>query len=263
MKKLLAVSLFAFAAAFNSFCAPANPPPTSAEQLRSEFEAALKVGDTNAILSLYNWDGVSNGMKKMRDVAFHGLAEFLAKYPTNEMHTFVRLRPLRDGYEMESVSDGIRYRPNVSVAGMIQGTLSVDDHGTNTSWGMEIPYGEKNGGFYFAGATTEKIYEPKVKENLFEVDVGTTNLTESTAYVISFVYLQNDQEINKSFTGTNEFHKFVSGNELKSCVLRKISDDNNSLKLEIQEFSTNKLLTLVDSETSSTNTPIIYESKQP
>jgi len=42
MKKLLGVLLLGFAVVLNSFCASTNQPPTSAEQLRSKFEAAQK-----------------------------------------------------------------------------------------------------------------------------------------------------------------------------------------------------------------------------
>jgi len=146
---------------------------------------------------------------------------------------------------------------------MMQGSLSVDDNGTNTSWGAEFPYGERKGGFYFAGTTAEKIYEPKVKEKPFQITITRTNSSVPTAYAFSYVYLQNDQEIKKTFTGTNTFRRLVWANELTSCVLRKLSDDKDLIKLEISELSTNKLLTLLDSETSSKNAPIIYERKQP
>ena len=263
MKKFLAVLLLAFAAVFNSFSAPANPPPASAEQLRSALEAALKAGDTNAILSLYNRDGVSNSIDLYLSRAIQGWSAFRSKYPTNRLRASVWLWPLRDDYETEGIINGIRYRPNVSVVGMIDGSLSVDDNGTNTSWGTEFPYGEKNGGFYFAGTITEKIYEPKEKEKPFLIAVTSTNRSALTSYAISYVYLQNNQEIKKTFTGTNTFQRYIWANELKSCILRKLSDDKNSLKLEISGFSTNKFLKLLDSETSSTNTTIIYERTQP
>ena len=171
-------------------------------------------------------------------------------------------RLLYEDYETESVMNGIRYKPNVTVLGMIEGFLSVNDNGTNTSWGTQLPYGEKNGRFYLAGTTTEKIYEPKVKETPFQITITRTNYSVPTAYALSYVYLQNDQEIKKTFAGTNTFRRLIWANELKSCVLRKLSEDNDMLKLEIIEISTNRLLTLLNSETSSTNAPIVYERKQ-
>jgi hypothetical protein len=259
MKKLLGVLLLGFVVAFNSSAAP-----TSAEQLRSEFEAALKAGDTNAILSLVNWQGVSNKTNGYVNILTEKLSAFLLKYkcPTNSIHTTVYLQPMRENEEAEGVVNGFCYRPNVSVKGMIQFDLSVLDNGTNVGDGAQIPYGETNGFYYLAGIIAEKLYEPKVKETPFQILVTTTNSARPTAYSISYVYTQNNKKVEKSFTGTNTFYKFIFANEVKSCVLRKLSDDGNSLKLEITELSTNKNPIHFDSETSSTNTPVIYESKQ-
>jgi hypothetical protein len=262
MNKLLAMLLLAFAAVLNS-CAPAYRAPASADGLKGRFEAALKAGDTNAILSLCNWDGVPNRMAPSLSSVIRGWSEFRSKYPSNQLHASVWLRPLREDYETEGIMNGIRYRPNVSVVGMIEGSLSVDDNGTNTSWGAVFPYGERKGGFYFAGTITEKIYEPKVKEKPFQITITRTNYSVPTAYAVTYVYLQNDREIKKTFTGTNGFYRLIWANELKSCVLRKISGEKDLLRLEISQLSTNKLLTLLDSKTSSTNAPIIYENKQP
>jgi hypothetical protein len=41
----------------------AEGAPTSAEQLRNEFESALKAKDTNSLMQLFYWQGVSDGMK--------------------------------------------------------------------------------------------------------------------------------------------------------------------------------------------------------
>lgn len=262
MKKLLPMLLIASVALLNS-CAPPNNAPTSADELKERFETALATGDTNAFLSLYNWDGVPNRMDPSLARIIQGWTEFRLKFPSNELQASVWLWPLREDYETEAIINGIRYRPNVSVIGMIQGSMNVNDNGTNTGWGPMIPYGTKDGRFYFAGTTTEKIYEPKVKETLFEITVTRTNFSTPTAYALSYVYFQNNQEIKKAFTGTNGFRRLVSANDLNSCVLRKLSNDNVLLTLEITEISTNKITKLLDSEISSTNTPLVYEGKQP
>jgi hypothetical protein len=263
MKNFLGVLVSIFLGILNSFGGSTNQPSTSAEQLRSELEVALKAKDTNAFLGLFNWEGVSNKTNGYANVVAKRLSEFFLKYTTNSIRPNVYLQPLPEDFETEGVVNGFRYRPNVFVKGMMQFSLSVLDNGTNFGDGAQIPYGETNGDFYFAGTTREKIYEPKVKEKPFQITVTSTNFSMPTAYTISYVYLQNDQEIKKTFTCTNSLRRLVWGNELKSCILRKLSSDDNLLKLEISELSTNKSLTLLDSETSFTNTPIIYEEKQP
>ena len=106
MKKLLTVSLFSFAIVFNSFSAPA-----SAEQLRSEIETALKAKDTNAMMSLIYWKDVSENGKSIQarevaDMVTHGIVNVqLASWPTN--------LPLENDY------NGIHYKPNLQVVGMI------------------------------------------------------------------------------------------------------------------------------------------------
>lgn len=253
MKKLLAVSIFGFAAAFNSFSAP-----TSAEQLRSEFEAALKAGDTNAFLSLFNWDGVSNSMNLYLSTTIHSWSEFRSRYPTNQLHAFAWLHPLPDDYETEGVINGIRYGPNVSVVGMMQGSLSVDDNGTNTGWDAEFPYGEKSGGFYFAGTTTEKIYEPKTKDKILIVEVNSGDISDnSPAFAGTYAYVQNGLEIKKGIKGKGTAHKISFGDYVKSCFVQKTSGGTNLLELEISEDGKK----IFDSQMVETNDSISYEKK--
>ncbi len=139
MKKLLAVSFLALATILNSFSAP---PPTSVEQLRSEFEAALRAKDTNAIVSLIYWKDVSDkgksiDMQEAASMVTHEIVSVqLASWPTN--------RPLED------VVNGIRYQPNLRVMGMIN-VKFADKQG---AVGAELPYG-KAGGLYLMAATVE------------------------------------------------------------------------------------------------------------
>jgi hypothetical protein len=256
MNKLLTILLLVFVAMLNS-CAPANRAPTSADGLKEKFEAALKAGDTNAILSLYNWDGVSSSMKSFQVSYLKGLSGFLSKYPTNEIRTSVWLQSLTDDDEMEGVRDGIRYRPNVSVVGMMQGSLDVNDHGTNTGWGPVIPYGEKNGRFYFSGTTTEKIYEPKTKDKFLTVSVTTGTISNgSPTFTGTFTYVQNGAEIKKDISGKGVARKRAFGDYVKSSHVQKTSD-NGAIQLSIIENGTN----VFESQPATNNVPIVYEKK--
>ncbi len=144
MKQLLAVSFLAFATAFNSFSAPTNPPPTSAEQLRSEFEAALRTKDTNAIVSLIYWKDVSEKGKSIdareaADMVAHEIVSVqLASWPTN--------LPLENDFK------GVHYKPNLQVVGMIN-VKFADKQG---AVGAELPYGKTGNAFLMAATVEEK-----------------------------------------------------------------------------------------------------------
>ena len=139
MKILLAVLIFGFAAAFNSFSAP-----TSAEQLRSEFEAALKAKDTNAIISLIYWKNVSEKSKsidvrEVSEMVTHEIVSVqLASWPTN----------LPSEYDVK----GIHYKPNLEVIGMIK-VKFTDKQG---AVGAQLPYGQIGDAFLMPATIEEK-----------------------------------------------------------------------------------------------------------
>ena len=148
MKKLLAVLLLTIAAAANAFCAPTNQAPASADQLRSEFESALKSKDTNAILSLIYWKDVSAKARSLdeqeaADMVKHEIASVrLSPWPTNN-------EPL------EVIAKGMRYKPNLQVIGMLQVNF-VDRPG---GVGAYMPFG-KVGNTYLMAATIEEPIPP-------------------------------------------------------------------------------------------------------
>ena len=139
MRKLLAVLLFGFASVFNSFSAP-----TSAEQLRSEFETALKAKDTNAMMSLIYWKNVSENGKSIQaqeiaDMVTHDIVSVeLASWPTN--------LPLENDY------NGIHYKPNLKVIGMV----NVKFANKQGAVGSQMPYGQAGDSFLVAATIGEK-----------------------------------------------------------------------------------------------------------
>ncbi len=69
MKKLLAVLIFGFAAAFNSFSAPTNQPPVSEEQVRSMVEGVQKA--------------VSKGQEQVFDISYESVTNKLLELKPN------------------------------------------------------------------------------------------------------------------------------------------------------------------------------------
>lgn len=247
VKKIAAVSFLALAGLCLAGCSARNSAPASTDELQDRFEAALQTGDTNAIFALYYRSG-TNDMSLPATFWSHALAQYLSDHSTNDLHASSSLLPLPQNFETESVINGIRFRPDVTILGMIDGRLP--------GWNIEIPYGKRGGHFYLAGTTRERIYEPKVKEMAYSIAISSTNFTVPTAYSLAVIYTQNGKDVEKHFTGTNWFHSLFWGNELKSCVLKKTSGDNNSLKIEIREGLTNKLF---DSETTPATDTIAYK----
>jgi hypothetical protein len=240
MKQLFAVSLFGFVVIFNSFSAPTNQPPTSAEQLRSEFETALKANNTNAVLSLVNWKGVSDQMKsdvsmQMVFIAGHGVAN-------------VKLLPLPTDRQLTNEFNGVRYYPNVHVEGLVDVELKAK--GNN----MQIPYGESSGIFYIAG-TIQETFDAHAKSTPLAVMVtGLFPKEDPGILTCSYVYVSAGKERIGSFRFTNTWNISFWGDYIKSCKVTKVSG-TGSYELKIDEA--NK--TVFDSDMVETNDIISYE----
>jgi hypothetical protein len=146
MKQLLAVSFLAFATILNSFSAP---PPTSAEQLRSEFEAALRAKETNAIVSLIYWKDVSEKGKSIDaqetvDMVTHDIVSVeLSSWPTNDWAT--------NNLFLETDIKGIHYKPNLQAIGRLNVKFS-----NIPGFGAQMPYGKIGDTFLMAATIEEK-----------------------------------------------------------------------------------------------------------
>jgi hypothetical protein len=240
MKKNLTVAFFGFAIVFNSFSAP-----TSAEQLRSEFEAALKAKDTNAVLALVNWKSVSDKMKPEIIDEMTGMVMPKA--------VSVNLLPLPADYQPTNEMDGVRYYPNVHVLGQIN--VETTEKG-NAS---QIPYGESGGIFYIAGVVQETFDAHATKSKSLGLSVsGLFSPTSPGILTCSYVYLASGKEKTGGFQCTNNWSTGFWGDYIKSCKVTKISG-SGSYQLIINEGTT----TVFNSRMVETNDSISYERKQP
>jgi hypothetical protein len=237
MKKLLAVAFFGFAIVLNSFSAP-----TSAEQLRSEFETAIKAKDTNAIFALVNWKGVSAEMK----------SEMADEMDTSGLIN-VKLLPLPADYQLTNELNGVRYFPNVQVVGL----LGVNY--TNQDSTGQIPYGESEGAFYIAGTVQETFDAHPTKSISLGVSVMGLFPKETPGILTcSYVYVADGKEKTDNFQCTNNWSTGFWGDYIKSCDVKKVSG-SGSYKLMIIEGSKK----VFDSGMTETNDSISYERKQP
>jgi hypothetical protein len=219
--------------------------PTSAEQLRSEFEAALKAKDTNAVLFLINWKGVSTEMKsesvkEMADMVEPDVAS-------------VKLLPLPTDYQPTNELNGVRYFPNVHVLGLI------DVQSKKEGDASQIPYGESGGAFYIAGVVRETFNSHAKKSTSLGVMVmGLFPKEDPGILTCSYVYVAGGKEKPGGFRCTNNWSTGFWGDHIKTCKVTKVSG-SGSFQLMINEGGK----TVFDSDRVETNDSITYERKQP
>jgi hypothetical protein len=244
MKKNLAVLLFGFAIVVNSFSAP-----TSAEQLRSELETAVRAKDTNTILALFNWTGVQTGtspdMKKM-------MTSIAAMLVYDDIAS-VKLSPVPAGFQPTNEMNGVRYFPNVPIVGII------DVESVKKGNATHLPYGETSGKFYISG-TAQETFDTSANKSIGISLMVTGFFPEKSPGILncSYVYVAGGKEKTDGFQCTNSWTHSFFGDYIKSCKLTKVSGIG-SYELEIYE-GTNSIF---DSDMVETNNSISYERKKP
>ena len=153
-------------------------PPTSAEQLRSEFESGFNRKDLNAIVPLICWDGMEKEMKEMMGFGF---AQQMTSSGTNT--TSFSLVPLPTNFQMTISSylpdwegdNGTRGKYNIPVLGIIRMKYLGGEAKERT---LDMPYGKKGEAYYFAQMVGYKIPGKALR-------VRVDNLPSSLTYTIS------------------------------------------------------------------------------
>jgi hypothetical protein len=228
------------------FSARAEDAPATAEDLLKRFEAALKAKDKQAMIELYDWQGVSADMRAMQE-------EIIGMMFAEEAKS-VALSPLPAGFQAEAERDGIRYRPNVTVVGVID--IQFAQEGNSA----QMPYGKKNKAFYLSNTIEERVSPaPAVKEKQLSVSVHGTISPAPAVFEGSYVYLKAGKEIKEAIV--SEFHvgnvsKMFWGDRIKSCTVRKTSA-GGKIRLVIAEDGKE----IFKSDWETTDRPIVYEAR--
>lgn len=241
MTKTLRLILFTVFMVFVLPTAFAKDAPASAEQLRSELESALKAKNTNAVLALVNWKGVSSTMKTDASEEMGGMI--------SQGAASVKLLPLPTDQQLTNEVDGVRYYPNVQVEGLI------DVESTTKGNSSQIPYGESDGTFYIAGVA-EETFDANAKKSIFLGVMVMGLFPKETPGILdcSYVYIADGKEKTGSFQCTNNWSEGFRGDYIKSCKVTKISG-SGSFKLMVSENAKR----VFDSEMTKTNNSISYE----
>ncbi len=254
MKRLLNVACLSFLiVACGLTSGLAKDAPTSAEQLRSEFESAFKAKDANVIISLFCWDGMDSESKAMMSSM---IAEEATKRGTNI--TGVTLSPLPTNFQTTVSSflpdwegdHGTRGKYNIPVIGMIHVNFSDKDQYE------ELPYGKKSNAFYIA----ERIaYQVPGKALNVRVD----NIPRSLTYTGYWVYAKEGKEISVIINDhTNEFRQGW-GDYVKYCYVRRTSTNETPGFANFFEFRVTEDITNVifESGQMTNEEPVVYEKK--
>ena len=190
----------------------AKDSPTSAEELRREFESSLKALDRNRIVSLFNWEGVD---AQARAITTALVIEAALRNATNI--TSVTLAPLSTNFQAMTSDErndwwgdnGSRAKFSLPVIGELDATLP----GKKT---IQLPYGQTNGGFYLAALIP---YQAPGRS----LHVRVLSHPDSLSYTGCWVYVKGGKEIAVNISNhTNQF-KEGWGDYIKSCVVRRTS----------------------------------------
>ena len=217
-------------------------PLTSAQQLLSSVEAAFKTNDKAALTALVNWQGVSESMRSMHE-------QGLAAMATQEIKS-VKLLPLPAEFKLEFELNGVRYHPNVAVAGIIEVQHAQAGNAN------KMPYGKTGNAFYLAGTVEERFATPATKEKAINVMVMGTTAPEPVVFEGYCLFLKGGKEVREELSGKGNRSKGFWGDHVTHCEVRKTSG-TGLISVVISEDHQ----PVFDSPQEATDKPIIYNAK--
>ena len=258
--------------ATNALNAVPQKPPTSAEQLRSEFESGFNKKDLNAIIPLICWDGMEKEMKAMMGF---GLAQQMASSGTNTVS--FALAPLPTNFQMTISSylpdwegdNGTRGKYNIPVLGIIRMKYPGGEAQERT---LDMPYGKKGEAYYFAQMVGYQIPGKALR-------VRVDNLPRSLTYTGYWTYVSNGKEITIPISDqTNEFREGW-GDYVKYCNVQRTSTNEipgfapffqykitegqiTNMFVGTHQFTEEVPVVIFDSGQITNEEPVIYERKQ-
>jgi hypothetical protein len=270
MKSFLGALILGFAAVFNLSAAP-----TSAEQLRSEVETALKTSDTIALKLLLNLHGISDETNSCK-LDFFIQNFFGSKIESVKLGS---LHPNEDhnGDKVET-DDGLAFfNPSIPAIGIIRVKSQSADTNDSPSE-MELAYGSTNNAFYLCDTVIQKVPRSALKEIPLTIIVtigggnysATGDFTQPglTTFVGSCSYIKNGKEIKVDISGNASRTNAFLGGYVKSCTVQKTSgrgwinlyvlEDGRKTFVKKQQM-TGKGITVEDSEKDPAKELISYK----
>jgi len=142
MKLILATMMFA--APLPVLAGEAKKPPGTREELLQRFTDAAHAKDKNAIMGLFDWQGVSPDVRAAQEYT----VSFL--FDQEELDS-IALAPVPENYLLDQQVNGVRVHPNIPVLGIVDVKGGGDANPTE----IMIPYGETNAVFYLVAGIAD------------------------------------------------------------------------------------------------------------
>lgn len=233
-----------------AFCSPFLSSPVwaaenSKERFLKDIRTSLAQKNLPAFIQLFNWDGVN---EKSRAI----LNKHLFSTLFDEELESVRFKPLPEGFRSEYVLSGIRTYTNIKVLGFVEIQYKRGKTGQSKT---SIPYGKKEGRYYFAGSIQEKIREnaPKSKQiQVIIVGMGHPPVTFE-GYML---YLQNERPIKDQLKdmGGGNLTRMVRGDDITYLKVQRTSKKGT---LRVTIIVDGK--TIFETQPQDTDQPIIFK----
>jgi hypothetical protein len=230
--RLIAICLLVTASAHAA--APASP-----RELQERFQRALAAKDLRALVQLYEWRDVSPSMRTTT-------AMMLDELTRKEIKSIELGRVTQ---KRETIVQGIRYRPNLPLAGAV--VVTYVEKGVTDK--VEIPYGRQANGYYFSAVIEEPVAPPPATPRWYGLSVGGTAAPQPAQFSGFYVAVVNGKEVRKEFSGQAGLTKQIRADSLRYCEVRKTSEGG-----QIYLLITANGETLYESPPTDTATPITY-----
>lgn len=188
--------------------------PQSGNELATQVADAAGAEELESLLALVKWDGVSDQLRESLERSIRSLPEYGV--------ASVEIEALPDGYRDRRVRNGIEYRPNVEVEGLLR--VRFGSGGPAGSESIAMPFGRDSEGYRIAG-TIEVPIEGASAENDVSVNIIVVGggASEPVRFEGSCRVMRSGAEVTESFEGTGNLTSAVWGESVRGCEVRRTS----------------------------------------
>jgi hypothetical protein len=195
--------------------------PKSADELAGRVSLAIINKDKKAMENLCCWDGVSVDMRA--DLTEDNNNIIKAGVTNSSAVTNIL------GFLQEYEAQGKKYHFNLPILGYIQVGMTNDENAA------QIPYGEKDGGFYLTSAIPIDPSAVADKWKIINIQVRTGGISPSASNFNGYyIYVNSGKETKEEINGEKNATVGFQASDLKYCQVELLST-NGWIQLMITE----------------------------